>query len=74
MHDIFVLVNERTHAGGSPLVLVLNDVEAIATVSIDGGCKHEFVELTLRHGINLRVDVELNFKAIDLAAGRDARY
>ncbi len=75
MHDVFVLVDKGTHTSRTrSLILVLDDIEGFGAICIDGSRQHKLVELSLGHWVNLTVHIKLNFKAVNLRAGTDARH
>ena len=75
MHDVFILVDKGAHSSGArSLILVLDDIEGVGAICIDRGRQHKLVELPLGHRVDFTVHVQLDFKAIDLRTGTDARH
>ena len=65
VHDVFVLVDQGTHALRRSLVFVLDDVESLTSICVNRRGQHEFEELSLRHLVDLCVNIHLDLKSID---------
>lgn len=73
VHHVVVLVQQTAGLSLGALVHVGEDVELLGGVWREGGGYHHRVVSIFLHGVDVGVDIKLDFEFVDLALGLDSR-